>query len=76
MEPEAALFLKKVAKSVFIGFVWLAITSVIAVKGDNAFFEKNISLGNVVFTTTVIVRKAFPQGTHSSAFLRASVPPW
>ena len=55
MEPEAALFLKRVAKSVFIGFVWLAITSVIAVKGDNAFFEKNISLGNVVFYTWFVV---------------------
>ena len=40
MEPESALFLKKVAKSVFIGFAWLAITSVIAVKGDMHFLKR------------------------------------
>lgn len=59
MEPEAVLFLKRVAKSVFIGFVWLAITSVIAIKGDNAFFHKNISLGNVVFYTWFVVSVFF-----------------
>lgn len=51
MEPEAALFLKRVAKSVFIGFVWLAITSILAIKGNNAFVENKISVGNVIFYT-------------------------
>ena len=59
MEPEAALFLKRVAKSVFIAFVWLAITSIIAVKGDNAFIEKKISVGNVVFYTWFVVSLFF-----------------
>lgn len=59
MEPEAALFLKRVAKSIFIGFVWLAITSIIAIKGNNAFVENKISLGNVIFYTWFVVSIIF-----------------
>lgn len=49
MEPEMAAFLRKVAKSIFIGFVWLAINAIAAIKGDNAFIGEHIRLGNVLF---------------------------
>lgn len=49
MEPEAAAFLKKVAKSLFIGFVWLAFNAIAAIKGDNAFIEGHLRLGNILF---------------------------
>lgn len=49
MEPEARAFLKKVANSLSIGFLWLAITVTAAIKGDNAFIEGKLRLGNVLF---------------------------
>ena len=55
MEPEAAAFLKRIAKSIFIGFLWLAITSTIAIKGDNAFIEGPFRLGNVLFYAWFVI---------------------
>jgi hypothetical protein len=49
MEPEAAAFLRKVAKSLTIGFLWLASNAIFAIKGDNAFIEGKIRLGNILF---------------------------
>ncbi|HEX8357575.1 MAG TPA: hypothetical protein VF610_09195 [Segetibacter sp.] len=49
MEPEAAAFLKKVANTIFIGFTWLAINAIAAIKGDNAFIGEHLKLGNVLF---------------------------
>lgn len=42
-------FLRRVAKSIFIGFVWLAINAIFAIKGDNAFVGERITIGNVIF---------------------------
>ena len=49
MEPEAAAFLKRVGKSMSLAFLWLALTCVFAIKGDNAFVTGSIRLGNVLF---------------------------
>ncbi len=49
MEPEAAAFLKRVANSLAIGFVWLAVNATAAIKGDNAFIGDHITIGNILF---------------------------
>lgn len=49
MEPEAAAFLRRVANSLAIGFIWLAINATAAIKGDNAFIGDHITIGNVLF---------------------------
>ncbi len=49
MEEGVREFLKRVGYSIGIGFMWLAITSIAAIKGDNAFIEGPIRLGNVLF---------------------------
>jgi hypothetical protein len=49
MEPEMVAFLRRVAKSIFIGFTWLAVNAIAAIKGDNAFIGDHITLGNVLF---------------------------
>ncbi len=49
MEPEAAAFLRRIVKSLTIAFVWLALTCVFAIKGDNAFVNGSVRLGNVLF---------------------------
>lgn len=55
MEPEAAAFLKRVGKSLTIGFLWLAINATAAIKGDNAFIGDHITLGNVLFYIWFII---------------------
>jgi hypothetical protein len=49
MEPEMLEFLKKISKSIFIAVAWLGVTSIAAIKGDNAFIEGEVRLGNVIF---------------------------
>ena len=49
MEPEATAFLRRVGKSLIIGFIWLAINATAAIKGDNAFIVDHIRLGNILF---------------------------
>lgn len=49
MEPEAAEFLRRVANSLVIGFIWLAINATAAVKGDNAFIGDHITTRNILF---------------------------
>ena len=48
-------FLKKISKSILIAVVWLGITSIAAIKGDNAFIEGDIRLGNVLFYIWFVV---------------------
>ena len=55
MEPEAAAFLRKVGRSLTIGFLWLALNSIFAIKGDNAFIEGDIRLGNILFYTWFVI---------------------
>lgn len=49
MEPEAAAFLRRVANSLAIGFIWLAVNAIAAIKGDNAFIGDHITVGNILF---------------------------
>jgi hypothetical protein len=49
MEPEALDFLKRVAKSIMVALLWLAINAVAAIKGDNAFIVDRLRLANVLF---------------------------
>lgn len=49
MEPEASAFLKRVANSLTIGFIWLAVNTTAAIKGDNAFIGDHITIGNILF---------------------------
>ena len=49
MDPEAAAFLRRIVKTLTIGFVWLALTCTFAIKGDNAFINGSLRLGNVLF---------------------------
>jgi hypothetical protein len=55
MEPEMLEFLKKISKSIFIAVAWLGVTSIAAIKGDNAFIEGDIRLGNVIFYIWVVI---------------------
>jgi biotin transporter BioY len=55
MEPEAAAFLRRVANSLVIGFIWLAVNATAAVKGDNAFISEHITVGNVVFYVWFVI---------------------
>ena len=49
MEPEATAFLKRVANSLVIAFIWLAVNATAAIKGDNAFISDHITIGNILF---------------------------
>ena len=51
MEPEALDFLKRVAKSILLALVWLAINAVAAIWGDNAFVDGHLKLSNIFFYT-------------------------
>lgn len=55
MEPEATAFLRRVGKSIMLGFVWLAVNSTAAIKGDNAFITDHIRLANVLFYIWFII---------------------
>ena len=55
MEPDVAAFLRKVAKSVFIAFCWLAINAIAAIKGDNAFVGERVTAGNIIFYTWFVI---------------------
>lgn len=49
MEPEAAAFLRRVANSLAIGLIWLAVNATAAIKGDNAFVGDHVTIGNILF---------------------------
>jgi len=55
MEPEVAAFLRRVGKSLTIGFIWLAVNATAAIKGDNAFIGEHITLANVLFYIWFII---------------------
>lgn len=55
MEPEMVEFLRKVAFSILIAVVWLGITSIAAIKGDNAFVEGGIRPGNILFYICFVI---------------------
>ena len=49
MEPEAIAFLKRVALSIFLAFMWLAVNVTIGLKFNLAFAEQKISAGNIIY---------------------------
>lgn len=55
MEPEAAAFLRRVANSLAIAFIWLAVNATAAIKGDNAFIGDHITVKNVAFYLWFVV---------------------
>lgn len=55
MEPEAAAFLRRVANSLAIGFLWLGINAVAAIKGDNAFIGDHLTIWNILFYIWFII---------------------
>lgn len=55
MDPEMSAFLQRIVKSLTIGFIWLAITATLAIKGDNAFIGDHLTLGNAVFYTWLVI---------------------
>ncbi len=55
MEPEVREFLKRVGLSIGVGFLWLAITAIAALKGDNGFIEGPIRVANVLFYAWVVI---------------------
>jgi len=55
MEPEVAAFLRKIGKSILATFIWLALTAIAAIKGDNAFIGEHIQLNNVLFYIWLII---------------------
>lgn len=55
MEPEMVAFLRRVGKSLTIAFCWLAITATAAIKGDNAFIDSHITIGNILFYSWVVI---------------------
>ena len=55
METEMIEFLKKISKSILIVVVWLGITCIAAITGDNAFIEGDIRIGNVLFYVWLVI---------------------
>ena len=55
MEPEMVDFLKKISFSILIVLAWLGIICITAIKGDNAFIERDVRLGNVLFYVWFVV---------------------
>jgi len=55
MEPEMVAFLKRIVNSIFIALAWLGITSIIAIKNDNAFVGDHITIANILCYTWFIV---------------------
>ena len=55
MEPEMVAFLKRIGKSLTIAFCWLAITATAAIKGDNAFIQEHVTIGNILFYLWLII---------------------
>ena len=55
MEPEAAAFLRRVANSLVVGFLWLAINATAAIKGDNAFIGDHLTIGNILFYVWFVI---------------------
>jgi hypothetical protein len=55
MEPGVREFLKRVGYSIGVGFLWLAITAIAAIKGDNAFIEGPVRIGNIIFYVWFVI---------------------
>jgi hypothetical protein len=59
MEPETIVFLKRVAMTIFIGFVWLSINTAVGIMFGFAFPEGAIGIGNILFYTWLVASFGF-----------------
>ncbi|WP_207491762.1 hypothetical protein [Aridibaculum aurantiacum] len=55
MDPEVREFFKRIGYSIGISFLWLAIICIAAIKGDNAFIEQRVTLGNIFFYSWCVI---------------------
>lgn len=55
MDDDIRDFFKRIGKTITLVFIWLAITCIAAIKGDNAFVKQHVSLANILFYGWVIV---------------------
>jgi len=55
MEPEVIAFLKRVAFSIFLSFVWLALTVIVGLKFNLAFVVGSVTPGNILFYVWMII---------------------
>ena len=49
MEPEVRAFLIRVAQTIFVGLLWMAINSTLGIMYDFAFIHDKLSLTNILF---------------------------
>jgi hypothetical protein len=59
MEPETVVFLKRVAMTIFIGFVWLSINVSVGIMFGFAFPEGSIGIGNILYYTWLVASFGF-----------------
>ena len=58
MEPEIKEYLLRIAKTVFMCLLWMAVNSTIGIMFDLAFIHDNISLPNIIFYVWFVVTLA------------------
>jgi hypothetical protein len=58
MEPEIREFLLRVAKTVFMGLLWMMVNSTIGIMFDLAFIHENISIFNIIFYVWFLITLA------------------
>ncbi len=54
MEPEVVAFLKRVALSILLAFVWLVINVTVGIRLDLAFVKDHITVGNVLYYSWLV----------------------
>lgn len=58
MEPEIKEYLLRIAKTVFMCLLWMAVNSTIGIMFDLAFIHDKISLPNIIFYVWFVVTLA------------------
>lgn len=58
MEPEIKEYLLRIAKTVFMCLLWMAVNSTIGIMFDLAFIHNKISLPNIIFYVWFVVTLA------------------
>lgn len=58
MEPEIKAFLVRVAQTVFMGLLWMAVNSTLGIMFDLAFIHEKISLANILFYVWFVISLA------------------
>ncbi|MDB5192823.1 MAG: hypothetical protein JWQ96_2386 [Segetibacter sp.] len=55
VDTELILYFKRIGKTITVVLIWLAITCIAAIKGDNAFINQHVSLANLLFYTWIVI---------------------